>query len=436
MLRSLFLSLLVFSCGVAGAAEEGKSMYGYLVGKDKTDYKSLYNDVLQRVKVEYVEEVSEKDLVEKSLDGMLSSLDPHSSFLNEKEFNELKNAIKGEIGGIGVEITMDRGFIKVISPYEDGPGFKAGIKIGDYITNIDGQVVKGMTLSDAADRLRGKPKTKVTVTIFRESTSESLEFTITRELIKITPVKSRVVGGDVGLIKVATFGDTTAQQVKKEFAKLVDQARADKKELAGLIIDLRWNPGGIFFQAIELVELFVENGVVVSTKGRMPEANNVYRADGTDVTEGLPIVVLVNGGSASASEIVAGALQDNKRALIVGTKTFGKGSVQSIIPLPDGKTAMKITTSLYYTPSGKSIQAEGIEPDVIVEEALVTPIKSPNLSDEADLVGHLQNEDKNSSQSKSNKKLPSLGKKDSEDFQLLRAIDLVKGMSLYSTKVN
>lgn len=411
-------------------------MYGYLVGKDKTDYKNLYNEVLQRVKTDYVEEVSDKDLVEKSLDGMLSSLDPHSQFLNEREFNDLKNSLRGEFGGIGVEITMDRGFVKVISPYEDGPGFKAGIKIGDYITAIDGQVVKGMTLSDAAEKLRGKPKSKVLVSIYRESTGETMDLTISRELIKITPVKSRIVGGDVGMIKVATFGENTAQQVKREFNRLTDQARSEKTDLAGLIIDLRWNPGGILDESKAMVELFVENGIIVSTKGRIPEANNVYRAEGSDITEGLPIVVLVNGGSASASEIVAGALQDNKRALIVGTKTFGKGSVQSIIPLPDGKTAMKITTSLYYTPSGRSIQADGIEPDVVVEEALITPIKNPNLNNEADLVGHLQNEDKKSKDKLRGKRPPSLGGKDNEDFQLVRAIDLVKGMSLYSTKVN
>jgi carboxyl-terminal processing protease len=413
--------------------------YSLFVAKQDVNYDLLFKEVMERTKVDYVDEVTDKKLIESAIEGMLSSLDPHSTFLNEKEFQEMRISTKGEFGGLGIEVTMEKGFIKVISPYEDGPAFKVGIRAGDFITMIDGIVVKGMTLSQAVEKLRGKPKTKVKLTIFRESSTESFEASPIREIVKIIPVKAKLVSDNVALIKITTFNETTAALVRKEFLKLHDQAREKGAALRGLILDLRWNPGGLFEQAKEIAELFLEDGVIVSTKGRLPESNQIYRASGIDITEGLPIAVLINGGSASASEIVAGALQDNRRALLVGTKSFGKGSVQTVLPLP-GNTAMKLTTSRYYTPSGKAIQANGIEPDVVVEEAVVTKVKQQsNLPNEAALLGHLAQEAESKNGAQSGKKTQALSSfldaKESEDYQLLRAIDVVKGMALYSERL-
>lgn len=412
--------------------------YSLFNSKQEMSNDALFKEVMELVKHEYVEDVNEKKLYESAMEGMLSSLDPHSTYLNEKDFQDMKISTKGEFGGLGMEVTMEKGFVKVVSPYEDSPAFKAGIRSGDFITMIDGTVVKGLTLSQAVEKLRGKPKTKVKVTIFREASSESIEYNIAREIIKLIPVKAKLVAGDVALIKITSFSETTAALVKKEFVRLSDQARDAKSELKGLILDLRWNPGGLLEQSKEVSELFLETGVIVSTKGRVPEANAVYTASGVDITEGLPIVVLINNGSASASEIVAGALQDNKRALVVGTKSFGKGSVQTVIPLP-GNTAVKITTAKYYTPSGKSIQANGIEPDMVVEEALVTPVKVQGTkTSENSLVGHLQKEGNQESEKAKKQSIPSLNfdGKEQDDYQLLRAVDVVKGMALYSERLS
>ncbi|MDF3048018.1 MAG: carboxyl-terminal processing protease [Candidatus Midichloriaceae bacterium] len=413
--------------------------YNLFVSKQDVNYELLFKEVMERTKVDYVDEVTDKKLIESAIEGMLSSLDPHSTFLNEKEFQEMRISTKGEFGGLGIEVTMEKGFIKVISPYEDGPAFKVGIRAGDFITMIDGTVVKGMTLSQAVEKLRGKPKTKVKLTIFRESTTESFEASPIREIVKIIPVKAKLVAENVALIKITTFNETTAALVRKEFLRLHDQAKEKGAALRGLILDLRWNPGGLFEQAKEIAELFLEDGVIVSTKGRLPESNQVYRASGIDITEGLPIAVLINGGSASASEIVAGALQENRRALLVGTKSFGKGSVQTVLPLP-GNTAMKLTTSRYYTPSGKAIQANGIEPDVVVEEAIVTKVKQQNnIPNEAALLGHLAQEGESKNGAQPTKKIQSISNfldvKELEDYQLLRAIDVVKGMALYSERL-
>lgn len=413
-----------------------------VINKREVNYDKTFHDVLERVRQDYVEEVADKKLYESALDGMLSSLDPHSAFLNEKDFQDMKISTKGEFGGVGLEVTMEKGFVKVISPYEDGPAFKAGIKVGDFITAIDGQVVKGMSISQAVEKLRGKPKSKVKVTVYRESTNESMDLTVSREIIKIVPVKSRLFGSDVGVIKITSFSENTASMVRKDVYKLMEQAKANKVELRGLILDLRWNAGGLLDQSTEVCDLFLEDSIVVSTKGRVPEANQTYKTTGRDITEGLPMAILVNGGSASASEIVAGAFQDNKRALIVGTKSFGKGSVQSVIPMPNGTTAIKLTTARFYTPSGRAIQTNGITPDVVVEEAVVTPVKGINIGNEASLNNHLesdQTQDLNQKVKEKDKSkttiTPSLNQKDKEDYQLLRAVDIVKGMALYSERL-
>ncbi len=423
-------------------ASSGFSYYNLFMSKSEVNYDQLFKEVMAKVKADYVEEVTDKELIESALEGMLSARDPHSTFLNEKDFQEMRIATKGEFGGLGIEVTMEKGFVKIISPYEDGPAFKVGIKAGDFITMVDGTVVKGLTLSQAVEKLRGKAKSKVKLTIFRESNGDSFDVTPTREIVKIVPVKAKLVAGDVALIKITGFSENTASLVKKEFLKLQEQAKEKGAALRGLILDLRWNPGGLLEQSKEISELFLEDGIIVTTKGRVPEANQVYRASNTpDISEGLPIAVLINGGTASASEIVAGALQDNKRALVVGTKSFGKGSVQTVIPLP-GNTAMKLTTSRYYTPSGKAIQANGIEPDVLVEEAVVTPVKMPGTTaSESSLVGHLLQEPgaKDKANKQNTRKLQqisaTLDAKEAEDYQLLRAIDVVKGMALYSERL-
>jgi carboxyl-terminal processing protease len=438
----LFSSILLANPALADNNEDKNtetrnsetSFYSFFVSKSQIDYNKLFQEVLVRVKHDYVEDVSNKKLIESALEGMLSALDPHSTFLDEKAFQEVRSNTKGEFGGIGIEVIMDKGFLKVVTPYEDSPAIKAGIKIGDYITMVDDKAVKGMNISQAVDQLRGKPKTRVKITIYRESTNETLEISMNRDIIKIIPVKSKIVGGDVVWLKVSSFSENTANLVKKEYNRILEQSKENKIELKGIILDLRWNPGGLLMQAKEVAELFLDEGIIATTKGRLKDSNQTISAQNIDITDGLPIVVLINGGSASASEIVAGALQDNKRALIAGTKSFGKGSVQTILPLP-GNTAMKITTARYYTPSGKSIQAEGITPDVVIEEAIVKNKPQLSMGNEASLLGHLENEDASkSSTAKSNKSLNS-NLNETEDFQLLRSIDLVKGMALYSERL-
>lgn len=446
-MKRILVFLLVLNLACVNDIGAQEQLYNIFANKKKVDYNKLFKQIMEKVKQDYVEEVKDEQLIESALQGMLSSLDPHSAFLNEKEFQDLRMSTKGEFGGIGIEITMEKGFIKIVSPYEDSPAFKAGVKVGDYITMIDDQFVKGMTLAQSAEKMRGKPKTKLKLRLYREATGETLDVTLVRDIIKIVPVKVKLVANDVALLRIASFSENAALQLKKEFQKLQEQAKENNVLLKGVILDLRWNPGGLLEQSQEVTELFLEDGTIVTIKGRIKEANRVIKAQGYDMTEGLPIAVLINGGSASAAEIVAGALQDNKRALVVGTKSFGKGLVQTIFPV-DGGNAIKLTTSRYYTPSGKSIQLQGIDPDVVVEEAVVTPVKGLEFGSESSLYGRLDGENQQQEQSEQNanvlvnpnKKPPQtvtvLGKRDSEDFQLLRAIDLVKGMALYSEKLS
>lgn len=447
-MKRVLVFLLLFSVFVACSAAAQEQVYNFFTSKKSVDYNKLFKQVMEKVKQDYVEEVKDGQLIEAALQGMLSSLDPHSTFLNEKEYQEMRMSAKGEFGGIGVEITMEKGFIKIVSPYEDSPAFKAGIKVGDYITMIDDQFVRGMSLSQAAEKMRGKPRTKLKLRLYRESSGETIEVTLTRDIVKIIPIKARIIANDVALLRIAGFSENAALQLKREFQRLQEQAKEPNNMIRGVILDLRWNPGGLLDQSKEVTELFLEEGVIVSMKGRIKEANMIIKANGYDMTGGLPLVVLINGGSASAAEIVAGALQDNKRALIVGTRSFGKGLVQTIMPI-DGGNAIKLTTARYYTPSGRSIQLSGIEPDVVVEEAVVTPVKGLEFGSESALFGHLEGDPIQQEQGgeqnttttviNSRKSQPfstTLGKKDSEDFQLLRAVDLVKGMALYSERLS
>ena len=386
----------------------------------------LFGDVFDKVKRDYVEEVADKDLIEAAINGMLSSLDPHSSYLNEKAFDEMRIQTRGEFGGLGIEVTMENGLVKVVSPIDDTPAFRAGLKSGDYISRIDGEAVMGTTLSESVEKMRGKPGTKIELTVLREDESEPLEFTIKRAIIKIKSVKARVQN-DTAYIRVTSFSEQTAKSVKKE-------VKALKKELGdkfdGIILDLRNNPGGLLDQAIDVSDLFLGQGEIVSTGGRIPDSNKRFNAGRGDIIDGKPIVVIINGGSASASEIVAGALQDHRRALVIGSKSFGKGSVQTVIPLSASKGAMRLTTSRYFTPSGRSIQAEGIEPDIIVEQSKLEPLKSKKVTSEANLRKHLKNKNK----SKNNKNKDEVDGEASvyeKDYQLGRAIDLLKGINIF-----
>ena len=321
---------------------------------------TLFGDVFERVRAEYVEPVNDRDLVENAINGMLTGLDPHSNYMNAKAFRDMQVQTRGEFGGLGIEVTQDNGFIKVISPIDDTPASRAGIKPGDLILALDGQTVQGLTLNDAVDKMRGPPNSKIKLTIRREGVDTPLDMALTREVIHIQVVKSHLEGNDIGYIRVTSFNEQTDSGLRKALADLKQQA-GDK--LHGIVLDLRNNPGGLLDQAVAVSDDFIDQGEIVSTRARHPEDSQRWNAKGGDITNGLPMVVLINGGSASASEIVAGALQDHQRAILLGTRSFGKGSVQTVIPLP-GNGAMRLTTARYYTPSGRSIQGLGITPDV------------------------------------------------------------------------
>ncbi len=419
----------------------------------------LFGDVFEKVRKDYVEEVSDRKIIEASINGMLTSLDPHSSFMNAEDFKEMKEQTKGQFGGLGIEVTMKNGLVYVVAPIDDTPAFKAGIKAGDYISHINGQAVYGMTISEAVKKMRGKPKTNIDLKIVREGEKKPLELAIIRDIIKVKSVKSKTYG-DVGYIRITSFTENTSKMMIDEITKI--QNEIGKGKIKGLVLDFRNNPGGLLTEAISISDAFLNKGEIVSTKGRHKEDAQKYSATAGDITNGLPIVVLINSGSASASEIVAGALQDQRRAVILGEKSFGKGSVQTVMPLP-GDTAIRLTTSRYYTPSGSSIQAEGITPDIEVAQGKLTPDDVVERTKEAELKGHLENDngkstaddkakiDKNllkeiKAEKNKDKKLSAedklkqalFGDKDGEkglyetDYQLGRAIDTVRSLYLYT----
>lgn len=408
---------------------------------------NLFGDVFERVRAQYVEPISDEKLMEYAINGMLSSLDPHSSYLDEKDFGDMRIQTKGEFGGLGIEVTMEEGLVKVVSPIDDTPAFKAGVKPGDFITHLDGKPIMGLSLAEAVDSMRGKVGSPVEITVRREGVAEPIKIKIVRDVIRIQSVRSRVEGnGSVGYIRITTFNQNTDEGVKNAVAKIKKEA-GDK--LIGYVLDLRNNPGGLLDQAIAVSDAFLEKGEIVSTRGR--EDKDIKRDNATagDITDGLPITVLINGGSASASEIVSGALQDHHRAILLGTRSFGKGSVQTVIPLP-GHGAMRLTTARYFTPSGRSIQGKGIDPDILVEPAKVEKITEAGFHEE-DLKGALSNpnadtkgkeadpkpdpaEAKDSKDDKAAKPDDAKAKDAPEDYQLSRAIDLLYGLSLYGKK--
>ncbi len=439
-----FAILLQILCVYSASADQSvrkventsTSIHQIFNNRQSVDYESLFSDVIDKVKEIYVEDVGQKHIFEASIAGLLSSLDPYSTFYNEKDFAKLQMQTNGEFGGIGCEMMMEKHTLKVVSPYEDGPAFKAGIRSGDVITAIDDQQVKGMSFSDAIEKLRGKPRTKVKVRIFREDLNENMDIVVTRDIVKIMPVKAMLLQHDVALIKIMNFNANTADSVFKEYLKLSNQAKERGKQIKGLVLDLRWNPGGLLDQAVQVASLFLNDKMIVTIKGKVDEYNKTYKSNGSDITDGIPIVVLINGGSASCSEIVAGALQDHERALVMGTKSFGKGSVQTVFPMP-GDTAIKLTTALYYTPNGRSIHLKGIEPDIVVDEAIVTPVYANDPINEESSKNNMRSQDlRVTSQAKKSvaSKTILLNGAEKEDYQLVRAIDTVKGMALYGKK--
>ncbi|MEL0124047.1 MAG: S41 family peptidase [Alphaproteobacteria bacterium] len=397
------------------SAEEDKDVYKYL---------NLFGEAFEKIKNNYVEPVNSKELIESAIEGMLTSLDPHSSYLNDKELKELRVQTKGEFGGLGIEVTLENGFVKVIAPIDDTPAYKAGIKSGDLITHLDDEPVLGMTLSEAVAIMRGKVGSKIKLTV-RRNENERVDINIVRAIIQLKSVKSRVEN-NIGYIRVSSFN----QKVDKQIIDSISSFKK-KKSLIGYVLDLRNNPGGLLDQAVNVTDIFLERGEIVSTKGRNGKRGSRYNAVKNDLINGLPLVVLINQGSASASEIVAGALQDHKRAIIMGTKSFGKGSVQTIIPSGED-VAIKLTTAKYYTPLGRSIQQTGIDPDILVEQAELKKLDNQRRK-ESDLRGAIDNEQIKKNES-NNQNAEKNVDEEIDDYQLTRAFDLILAINLINTR--
>ncbi len=404
----------------------------------------LFGDIFERIRAQYVEEVDEGDLIEAAINGMLTSLDPHSSYLSPDDANDMRVQTRGEFGGLGIEVTQEEGFVKVVSPIDGTPADEAGIEAGDFITHVDGDSILGLALDEAVEMMRGPVGSEIIVTIVREGEAEPFDVSIIRDTIKLTAVRSRAEGQTV-VLRVTTFNDQTTPNLEAKLAEEVEEL-GGMDNVNGFVIDLRNNPGGLLTQAIRVSDAFLEKGEIVSTRGRDPADGDRFNATPGDLAMGKPVVVLINGGSASASEIVAGALQDHRRAIVIGTKSFGKGSVQTVMPLRSNG-AMRLTTARYYTPSGRSIQALGVSPDIIVEQ----PRRAPEAEDEAedesvsrrnrsesDLRGSLDNdslsEDEIRQIEADREKAETAAKLREDDYQLAYAIDILKGLSALGPK--
>ncbi len=387
----------------------------------------LFGDIFERVRNFYVDETVDEDLIEAAINGMLSSLDPHSSYLNEKNFRDMQVQTRGEFGGLGIEVTMEQGLVKVVSPIDDTPAARAGLQSGDFITHLDGTQVLGLNLSEAVERMRGLINSDIVLTIRREGV-DPFDVTLTRDVVKIQSARSRVEG-DVGYVRITTFNEQTTSGLEREVKKIRAELGG---EMRGLVLDLRNNPGGLLDQAVRVSDAFLERGEIVSTRGRDQGESSRFNASAGDLLDGLPLVVLVNGGSASASEIVAGALQDHRRAIILGTQSFGKGSVQTIVPIP-GHGAMRLTTAKYYTPSGISIQQTGITPDIEVPQSRIEPLEgNGRRTREADLRNALSGDDTPDGADGTDTVAEDGANDSPDDYQLARALDLIRGISLYS----
>lgn len=432
-------TIFLFSAGCANAIPPKTTQSGE--PDDPYVLMELFGVTYQLIKKDYVEETTDRKLVESAINGMLSSLDPHSSFLNQSDYEDLETQTKGEFGGLGMEVSSDNGLVRVMSPIDDTPAYRAGIQTGDYITHIDGESVMGLSLNEAVKKMRGEPGTKIIITISRGD-KEPFDVKMTRDIIHVQPVKYEAKN-DIGYIRIIQFSDHTAEKVQEAIQNLNKEIGQDK--LIGYILDVRNNPGGLLTEAVNVVDTFLSEGEIVSTRSRDPEDTLAFSATTPDITKGKPLVVMINEGSASASEIVAGALQDHHRALIVGLKSFGKGSVQTIKAIP-GFGGIKITTARYYTPSGKSIQAKGIEPDVVIPRAKIEELPIIKGYGESVLPGaiaaeegkkakDLKGKSANKKEKEADKSKPSSSDekddKEKTDYQLDRAMDILRGIAVY-----
>ena len=412
-----FSTMLAIAPAVAIAAESDEETFRQL---------ELFGDIFERVRAQYVDEEADKDLIEAAINGMLQSLDPHSSYLNEDNFRDMQVQTRGEFGGLGIEVTMEQGLVRVVSPIDETPAARAGIEAGDFITHLDGESVLGLTLSDAVDKMRGRVGSDIDLTIRREG-KNAFDVTVTRDVVRIRSVRSRVEG-KAGYIRVTTFNEQTMEGVESSMASLKAELGDD---IIGVVLDLRRNPGGLLDQAVKVSDAFLDRGEIVSTRGREVDDSQRFNAKKGDLAEGLPMVVLINGGSASASEIVAGALQDHSRAVIMGTTSFGKGSVQTIMPIGN-HGALRLTTAAYFTPSGRSIQKTGITPDIIVEQAQVQEAAATGGVRESDLRNARDNEGTEQPDEAAAESTETAAQ---QDYQLARALDLLKGIATYNVRV-
>jgi len=426
MMRKTSLILLGAAAGVALTLMttqpriEFDATSARAAGADTYRQLSLFSDVFERVRSDYVEKPDDAKLVESAINGMLAGLDPHSSYMDAKSFRDMQVQTRGEFGGLGIEVTMEDGVIKVVAPIDETPAARAGVQANDYITHIDDEPVQGLTLTQAVDKMRGPINTKIKIRIMRKGQDKPVEMTLTRDVIKVLSVRSHSEGDDVGYIRITQFTEQTNEGLKKAINELTAQ---DGDKLKGFIVDLRNNPGGLLDQAIAVCDAFLEKGEIVSTRGRNADEIQRFTAKPGDMTKGKPVIVLINGGSASASEIVAGALQDHKRATVLGTRSFGKGSVQTIIPLGNGNGALRLTTARYFTPSGHSIQAKGIVPDIEVLQDVPDELKTrADSKGEASLRGHLKAEGDEGTGSQAY--VPPDAK---DDKALHAALDLIRG---------
>ena len=438
-------------CGTLAGGVITTQVAGPLIAQDASKNASVYEqldlfgDIFERIRAQYVEEVDSKALIEAAINGMLTSLDPHSSYLDVKAFDDMTTQTRGEFGGLGIEVTQEDGYIKVVSPMDGTPADAAGIKSGDFITQVDGESVQGLTLDQAVDKMRGPIGSEIVITVVREGVADPFDLSIIRDTIKLVAVKSRLVG-NIGVLRITTFNDQTYPGVEDGIKKLAEEAGGmDKVE--GFVIDLRNNPGGLLKQAILTSDAFLNEGEIVSTRGRNAGDSSRENATPGDLAMGKPIVVLINGGSASASEIVTGALQDHRRAIVVGTKSFGKGSVQTLIPLK-GEGAMRLTTARYYTPSGRSIQALGVMPDIVVNQPVVDPAvegteakaaeDATKQRSEADLRGAITNDSMTDDEKKlledERARSEEAAKLRDEDYQLAYAVDILRGLNAVDPK--
>lgn len=425
---ALLISTQVFSQQVNTANGEAETENEPAILEQQLPLQDLRNftEIFDRIRSSYVEPVDDKTLLQYAIDGMLTNLDPHSDYLLPEDFSELQEHTTGKFGGLGIEVGIEEGLIKVVSPIDDTPAEKAGIKSGDLIISLDGEPVREMSLTDAIDKMRGEPGTDIDLSIRRQGEKELLEFTLTRAEIKVASVRSESLGDGIGYLRITQFQDKSGAELIAEIKKLQQQAAENEQGLNGLVLDLRNNPGGVLDAAVEICDAFLNSGLIVYTEGRISESDFRYSASEETIAQDTPLIVLINGGSASASEIVAGALQDHKRAVIVGTQSFGKGSVQSVLPI-GGNKAIKLTTARYFTPKGRSIQAQGIQPDVFVEQSEVTAYEQSYYK-ESDLPGHLSNGKEDSKAEDDHQMEDDLLK---NDFQLYQAYTLLKGWSVF-----